>query len=127
MPYKFLKFFFFLFFSFFLSFSVNAQLDLDKVNPDQPAMELGLLSGFELDMEVQDIMAIVFNAFLGLLGMIFIAMIVYAGYNWMTAGGDEAKVTKSRETIQKAMIGLAIIVSAYIITAWVFKALDSVA
>lgn len=69
------------------------------------------------------IIAKVITGFLALLGMIFIILMIYAGFNWMTAGGDEQKVTQAKETIQKAIIGLVIIISAYAITAFVFKAL----
>ena len=58
------------------------------------------------------------KAFLSLLGIIFIILILYAGYSWMTAGGDESKVQKAKDTIQRAIIGLVITVMAYAI--WVF-------
>ena len=52
---------------------------------------------------------------LSLLGVIFIIMMIYGGYHYMTAGGDESKVEKSRKTIQRAIIGLIILVSSYAI------------
>lgn len=58
------------------------------------------------------------NAFLGLLGIIFIILIIYAGYNWMTASGNEQKLEKAKETIWRAIIGLIIVIAAYSI--WVF-------
>ena len=61
------------------------------------------------------------GVFLSLLGVIFIILIIYAGYNWMTAAGNEEKVTKAQDTIKRAIIGLIIIVSAYAITYFVFK------
>jgi len=57
----------------------------------------------------------VVKVFLGLLGIIFLILIIYAGYNWMTAGGDEPKVKKATDTIKRAIIGLIIVVSAYAI------------
>jgi len=63
----------------------------------------------------------IISAFLGLLGIIFLVLIIYAGYNWMTAGGDEEKVTKAKETLQRAVIGLIIITAAYSITYFVFS------
>lgn len=71
--------------------------------------------------QMTQIIATVIQAFLGLLGLIFIILILYAGYNWMSAGGDEQKVTKAKETIQRAIIGLVIIVLAYSITYFVFN------
>jgi len=65
----------------------------------------------------------VISAFLGLLGIIFLVLIIYAGFNWMTAQGDEEKVTKAKDTLTRAIIGLIIITAAYSITYFVFSSL----
>lgn len=62
------------------------------------------------------------SVFLGLLGVIFVVLVVFAGYNWMTAGGDSAKVEKAKDTLWRAVIGLVITVGAYAIWRWVFFA-----
>ena len=67
------------------------------------------------------IVATAVKAFLGLLGIIFLVLIIYAGFNWMTAQGEEEKVTKAKETLQSAVIGLIIIIAAYSITYFVFN------
>ncbi|PLX20311.1 hypothetical protein C0584_06220 [Candidatus Parcubacteria bacterium] len=63
------------------------------------------------------------QAFLGLLGIIFIILMVWAGYNWMTAGGNEDKVAKARTTIYRAIIGLIITTSSYAIWRFIFMRL----
>jgi len=68
---------------------------------------------------------IAISAFLGLLGIIFLVLIIYAGYNWMTAQGDEEKVTIAKNTLTRAVIGLIIIVAAYSITYFVFSSLPA--
>lgn len=70
------------------------------------------------------IVATVIQAFLGLLGIIFLVLILYAGYQWMTAQGEEEKVTKAKDTLQRAVIGLIIIIAAYSITYFVFSSLS---
>ena len=65
----------------------------------------------------------IIQAFLGLLGVIFLVLIIYAGYNWMTAQGEEEKVTKAKDTLQRAVIGLIIIIAASAITWWVIMKL----
>ena len=40
---------------------------------------------------------------------------IYAGYNWMTAAGDETKLTQAKNTIRRSIIGVVIIVGAYAI------------
>ena len=67
-----------------------------------------------------EMVADIISVFLGLLGTIFVFLIILAGYNWMTAGGDSGKVSKAQTTIKVAIIGLIIIVGAYAITWWIF-------
>ena len=84
-------------------------------------------SGFDSnvsDSTISNTLAAIIKVFLGFLGIIFIILVIWAGYNWMTAGGNEEKVTKARTTIFRAVIGLIIIVSAYAITHFVFGALE---
>lgn len=61
--------------------------------------------------------------FLGLLGTIFIVLMIYSGYTWMTAAGNVEKVSKAQATIKVAIIGLIIITAAYAITYFIFSRL----
>jgi len=56
---------------------------------------------------------------LDLLGVVFLVLIVYGGYIWMIARGDEAKVEKAKNTMINAIIGLAITLAAYAITFYI--------
>lgn len=85
--------------------------------------ELITEAGFEPNTEVGDVMSMVIKAFLSLLGIIFVILIITAGYQWMTAEGDEQKVNEAKDKIKRAIIGLIIIVSAYAITHFVFARL----
>lgn len=60
------------------------------------------------------------SVILGLLGIVFIALTIYAGFNWMTAAGDADDVKKAKLTIRTSIIGLIVTVSAYAI--WKFIA-----
>jgi hypothetical protein len=60
---------------------------------------------------------------LSLLGLIFVVLIIYAGFLWMTAAGNEEKIKKSKDIMIAAVIGLAIVLSAYAITIFVFDKL----
>ena len=62
---------------------------------------------------------------LSLTGIIFTGLMVYAGFLWMTAKGDEAKVEKSQEIIKAAIIGWVVTVGAYSITDFVVPAILS--
>ncbi len=58
---------------------------------------------------------LIINVALSLLGLIFLTLIIYGGYVWMTAGGDESKVEKAKQTFGRAVIGLVIVICAYAI------------
>jgi len=55
------------------------------------------------------------NTILGFLGIIAVIMIIAAGYQWTTAGGNEDAVTKSKERIKNAVIGLVVTLLAFVI------------
>jgi cytochrome bd-type quinol oxidase subunit 2 len=86
---------------------------------------LGDTAGYDSNVTIGSVVALVIKTFLGLLGVIFVFLIVLAGYNWMTAAGDEEKINKAKDTIKAAIIGLIIIVAAYSITYFVFANLPS--
>lgn len=73
--------------------------------------------------DLSSMVGVIIKGFIGLLGIIFIILIILAGYNWMTAMGEEAKVDKAKETLKRAIIGLCIIIASYAITYYVFNAL----
>ncbi len=58
---------------------------------------------------------------LSFVGTIFIALTVYAGILWMTAGGNDEQVTKSKKLLFQAVIGLFITFSAYTITLLAYR------
>lgn len=71
-------------------------------------------------LTISEIAGTAVSAFLSLLGVIFIILMIFAGYNWMTAGGDEEKITKAKSTIKRAIIGLLIVVGSYAIWWFIF-------
>jgi len=84
---------------------------------DNIAQQSGFNPGNEqtLDERISSFIGI----FLSFLGVIFLILMIYGGYNWMTAAGDEKKIDKAKDTIRAAIIGLIIIVAAYAISIFV--------
>jgi len=66
--------------------------------------------------DIQAIIATVIKVVLGLLGIIFVVLLIFAGIKYMTSGGDQEKVKAAVNQIKNAVIGLIIIVAAYSIT-----------
>jgi hypothetical protein len=61
----------------------------------------------------------IINVFLAFLGVIFVILMVYAGYLWMTSLGDSARTKKAKELMTDGVIGLVIILAAYSISNFV--------
>jgi len=60
---------------------------------------------------------------LQLMGVVFLILMIYAGMRYMLARGEQGEVKKSIDTIQMAVIGLAIVMAAYAFTTFVFERL----
>lgn len=107
-----------------LATHVHAQSDLTtgeiKGNLDAVQGNSGLGSN-----ELDETLGMLINVLLGLLGIIFLVLVIYAGFLWMTAGGDEKAVGKAKNIIITAVIGLVILLSAYAISSFVLDQLIS--
>jgi len=64
---------------------------------------------------------------LGFVGVIVFLNILFAGYQWITAGGNEEIVTKAKTRIKNSIIGLIIVLAAYAITRNLFTIVKDVA
>lgn len=63
------------------------------------------------------------NASLGLIGVLFLVLMVFSGYQWMTSGGDPEKVIKAKTRIQNAVIGMVLVTAAFAISRFILGAL----
>ena len=105
-----------------MSTSVNAQANV-IATCDTPGDLLGIdCVGYNTELSGQDpriIITNIINVVLGLLGIVATVLMLYAGFLWMTAGGEDAKVEKARKIIFGAIIGIIIILTAFAITRFV--------
>lgn len=92
----------------------------DRVNTQAETMQNAAGLG---DVSLGFVISMVIKAALALLGIIFLVIIVFAGYRWMTASGNEEAIQKAQSSIKRAIIGLVIVILAYAITAFVFNQL----
>jgi len=82
------------------------------------------------DVSSQDLPSLVgsiINIALGLLGVLLVVLVVYAGFLWMTAAGSKEQVTKAKEILTRAIIGIIIVVAAYAISDYVITAITTAA
>lgn len=86
---------------------------------------LGTSVGGQSDIGV--IVGRIIEASFGILGLVFLIIVVYAGFLWATSAGDPKKVGKARGMIINGVIGLAIAISAYSITRFVVDGIQKAA
>ena len=96
---------------------VSAQVDIGTGLDD-----VGVGAGLS-DRELPEIIGSFIQVFLGLLGIIFLVLVLYAGFLWMTAQGETEKTDKAKKLLTQAVIGLVIIVAAYAISGFVVDAI----
>ncbi len=103
----------------FIPSTVQAQVDEDIREQLEPIEEV-----YSPDEDVDETtfakgIAKIIQVILGFLAVIFLVLIIYAGFMWMTAAGNDEKITKAKNTMVAATIGTAIILCAYAITYFV--------
>lgn len=102
--------------SFALMAPVNAQFSPGSPTGalDQAANETTIGGGD--DDQIFNTIGNIVNVLLGLLGIIFFLLTLWAGFIWMTAQGDAGKVEKARTMLVQGVIGIIIILSAFAIS-----------
>lgn len=73
------------------------------------------------DRDLKSVITAVVNITLGFLGIVAVVIIIYAGYLWMTASGNEEQVTRAKSILRNAVIGLVIIMASWAIAAFVIN------
>jgi len=58
---------------------------------------------------------------LGFVGVILLVMVIYSGFLWMTSGGNDEQVEKSRNYLVNAVIGLIIVLASYAIVNYIIE------
>jgi len=90
-------------------------------------VDLGMEYGEQIGLAGTDpriIIARIIQVALGFLGIIAVVLIMYAGWMWMTSEGNEEKITKAKNILKNAIIGLIIILSAFSIASFILNKLS---
>lgn len=83
----------------------------DTIQSNQVSGPRDLLNG----KGVTDVVGMVIRFIIGLVGALFLWMIVYGGWIWRDAAGDPKMTTRAITTIRNAVIGVVIVIFSYTI------------
>lgn len=78
-------------------------------------------TGLERGTDIRVMIVRVIQVLLSFLGIIAIAIVMYAGWLWMTSEGDSGKIDQAKKTLINAIIGLVLILSAFSIVTFVLN------
>lgn len=120
---------FFWCFLFFLAICIFLPISNQAWSAEPPAIDKGFnyvdngdLGISNADVSDPRVMAVnIVKFFLSFFAIIAVAVIMWAGFLWMTSEGDPAKVDRAKKTLINAVIGMAVIISSFAIVLFVEK------
>ncbi len=103
--------------------SANAPLFLDREGGSQIGGQLDIVAGQSLyqagrDVTPQEAVFQIIRYALGFVGTVFVVIILYGGFLWMTAGGNEDKLSKAKKFLVNGAIGAGIVFAS--LSIWIF-------
>ncbi len=102
----------------------QAQCGLEKSATQGYLGQAGVVSNdTKIIKDIPTVVGQIVGAVLGFIGILFFILLIYGGFTWMTARGNEEQVKKAIELITQACIGLAIVSAAYLITQFIGETL----
>ncbi|PIU10605.1 hypothetical protein COT27_02285 [Candidatus Kuenenbacteria bacterium CG08_land_8_20_14_0_20_37_23] len=109
------------FVSYVLNFNSVSAYGIDGINGKSASSYLQDMA-YRVDLKKNEpsvMIGTIIYYILGFLGIIALTLIIAAGIMWMTAGGNEESVTKSKGLLKGAVIGTIIILVSYALTYFV--------
>ncbi|HOZ53200.1 MAG TPA: pilin [bacterium] len=77
------------------------------------------------DRDPRTMVAQLINVVLTLLGIVAVVIVLLGGFKWMTAAGNEDKVSEAKKLLGAGVIGLVIILAAWGISRFILEQLMS--
>mgnify|MGYP006883579264 FL=1 len=105
---------------FYLANTVNAITSDPLAGLEDSAGEVEAYEGQSVDNNfIQTKVGQIISILLSFVGVLFFILMIYAGILWMTAQGNEQQVSKAKNLLINATIGLIITLAAYAITSFI--------
>lgn len=82
------------------------------------------LGGTLSSVDPREMVGRIINIALGFLGAIAVGFIIYAGFLWMSSGGEEEKVSSAKNILKNAVIGLVVIMASWAIATFIITRLS---
>jgi TRAP-type C4-dicarboxylate transport system permease small subunit len=76
--------------------------------------------------DIREVIMLIINVILGFLSIVAIVIILWGGFKWMTAGGNEDQVGEAKKLIIAGVVGMAVIFTSYAVALFVVRSLVNV-
>ncbi len=94
--------------------SARAALEFD------PGGDVAAALGLQ-DADLLEVAIALVNRMLGFVGLIALATFVTSGFYYLTAGGSSERVDTAKKMVRQTIIGIALILIAFVLTRFVFQ------
>lgn len=106
-----------------LAITTPAQAASTLLNGQPLLQEVGSRAYGANQKDVKVIALDMLTTALGFLSLIFLALFLFAGFKWMTSGGNDAKIKEATGQMTAAAVGLLIVLAAWGISRYILKVL----
>ncbi len=100
------------------------QADNSLMTSQEGFNKIGTAYGNSTPLDIRITVARIINVVLGLLGVIFVVLAIFAGFKYMTSAGSEEKTKEAMDILRTAVIGLLIILMAWAITRYTIQVMN---
>lgn len=80
-------------------------------------------ASFIQDFTIAQVVALIFNVIIQLSAAIFLVMLLFGGFTYLTAGANEESTEKAKKIMINSVVGLIIVTAAYGVGRWILNAL----
>jgi len=91
--------------------------------PGEALREAGEVAGVETERSLPEFVGTIIKWVIGIIGVVLVALFVYGGVVYATSAGNEDRIETGKKIMMYAVIGVAIIAFAFLITDYVISAL----
>jgi len=98
---------------FLLPMITNAAFDQGFFEGMKQAGVSGSYEATDNQNYLTDLIGSIIGTIIGLIGSVFLILIIYSGWQWLTAGGEEGKIDKAKTRIKNSVIGVGVCLLAF--------------
>lgn len=113
---------------YFLPQVLAADPTAGESNPGSPDTTVKLpnpLTGSQSSKPIPDFLGQIINYAMGIMGSLALVMFIYGGALWMLSAGNTEQVSKGKQVIIWAALGIAIVFTAYALVRFVIIAVTN--